>query len=198
MMLITWYNDMEKFTPGNITAHAKYSFILTAFGLQYLAPLLFKMPGANMETPPYYSKLLNTPMWDAVRLSDPDDGQTTIFLEVALVDAILPKVIKETPVQGRNGTVKEYIATGDWQINIKGAVFGEEKNAYPLTEIATLTKLAKLRKQVAIESKLINHLDVTNVVIKNLSWRQLTGCMNKISFEISCVSDEPFELQQKR
>ena len=189
---------MEKFTPGNIAAHAKYSFILTSFGLQYLTPLLFQMSGEDMQTPPYHSKQLNTPLWDAVRLTDPDDETTSIFLEVALVDAVLPKVIKETPIQGRDGTVKEYIASGDWQINIKGAIFGEEKNAYPLSEIATLTQIARLRKQVAIESKLINHLDVTNVVIKNLSWRQVTGCMNKMCFEISCISDTPYELQTKK
>lgn len=186
---------MEKITPGDIAAHAKYLFILNSLGLQYLRPLLYGVPKSEAAEPPYYTRQLKTPVWDAVKLFDNDNPATAIFMEIALVDATLPKIVKETAVQGRAGTVKEYIATGDWQLTIRGAVFSEDKNAYPLKDIDNLVKLSKLKKQIAVESQLINHIGVTNVVIKSLVFKQQTGCMNKMAFEISCISDAPYELE---
>jgi len=79
---------------------------------------------------------LGTPIFADLRF--PDDE---LILESVLIEVRQTKNIQRTPVQGRNGTVKEYIADGDYDITIRGVITTPRINSYPLDEVRALVSI---------------------------------------------------------
>jgi len=198
-----------------MTSAYKYNFVLSSFGLQYLRPLFFTVPifqndESRGDRGQEYSILqynqgvkikdstLGTPVFDNVVLADNlQNPSLRIELDVVLIDAELPKIIKKTQVMGRNGRIKEYIADDDWKINIKGAVFSDTKDAYPEEKIRILKNLARLSSEIEVASIFMNDLlGVDTLVIESFGLAQRSGMMNAQAFQLKCSSDLPYEIIQ--
>lgn len=138
------------------------------------------------------------PVFLSVTLSLPDeapaDGMT---LNTVLVEFSLQKNIVKTAVQGRSGTVKEYISNGDWAITISGLLVSEEKT-YPQEEVNRLTNYATGTQALTVTNDLFSQLGINNLVIEEYSLPTAEGFINVQPFELSCVSDDPFELKLKK
>ena len=76
---------------------------------------------------------LGTPYWTNLKVLPLSytDPITQEFISVdeqeyitCLITITGSKNVIKTPIQGRNGTIKEYIAQNDYSINIKGGIFG--------------------------------------------------------------------------
>jgi hypothetical protein len=105
-----------------------------------------------------------------------------------MIDVSQDKVIVTTPINGRDGTVKEYIYTDDHQVTIRGLLIGDG-NAYPYDARRNLTNMFKINNAYAVESRLLNEMGVLSLVIKSIQFNELEGYNNVCPFTITCISD---------
>lgn len=105
--------------------------------------------------------------------------------------------IVSTALTGRDGTVKEYINEGDWQINIVLGVqsvrSGVITDDYPAEELKALRAFFDEPKAIEVHSEFLAIFDITKIVINSLSLTQATHA-NYQEVSISAVSDEDYEI----
>ncbi len=127
------------------------------------------------------------------------DGSQISILRGVKIDAVVmtitqSKNIVTTPIQGRNGTVKEYISDNDYQIEIEG-VLATRDNSYPIDDVNNLIEILKAPVAIKMVSKYLAHFGITDVVVTGYEMPQSTGYENIQQFRISGLSDKPVELQ---
>ena len=61
-----------------------------------------------------------------------------LVLNTVLMSVSNSKNVVTTALQGREGTIKEYVSAGDYVINIQGKLVSETKNQYPIEDVETL------------------------------------------------------------
>lgn len=171
------------------------NLVLKTWGLQHLAPIWMSGKANSLN-----SKITRREgvAIDKIILADQSIDQATIKLDLdcVIVEAELPKVIKYTQLQGRNGSVKEYIADDDWVINMKGVIVSGDKESYPQTEVGLLQELSAIKDRIYVSSEFINKLlDVTSIVIERIKLPQREGKISQQAFEIIARSDTAFELE---
>jgi hypothetical protein len=110
------------------------------------------------------------------------------------------KVVVETPMTERRGTVKELINIEDYEIVIKGFIIGEA-NEFPEAEVATLREVYEKNVALSIQCPLTDLFLLRpgrngsdKVVIKELRLPSITGVKNIRPYELYMVSDEAFSL----
>lgn len=138
------------------------------------------------------------PVFLSVTLSLPGEAPTDgLTLNTVLVEFSLQKNIVKTAVQGRSGTVKEYISNGDWAVSISGLLVSDDKT-YPQEEVNRLTSYATATQALIVTNDLFSQLGINNLVIEEFSLPTAEGFINVQPFQLSCVSDDPFELKLKK
>ena len=131
---------------------------------------------------------------------DNQTGNTiTSFNKDIVIDSVLfnvaqQKHIVETSIQGRNGTVKEYISDGDYSIDIKGTLTAPNgKSVRDL--INPLIQACKAQIALRIDSWYLTELfGITNLVVYYYNFPQNAGGYSTQHFELQCKSDTPIEL----
>lgn len=144
------------------------------------------------------SAMLGTPVYDQVILKRDIDSSNVddIFkFDSVLVTVSQSKNIVKTPIQGRNGTVKEYISDGDYDITLKGVIVNENPLRSPLEFIETLHNLLLEQNELSIVSNYIVLFGINYVVIESYNFNQVEGSVNQIQFDMKLLSDEPVELK---
>ncbi|MCC3159522.1 DUF6046 domain-containing protein [Hymenobacter sp. 15J16-1T3B] len=140
--------------------------------------------------------LLGLPMFQRVLLG-PVGGE--VLLQEPIVTIDRPKLIVTTEIQGRDGSVKEYISDGDFQLTIKGILAppisnGQYARRYPEAEVQALKRVLDLPEALPIACRLCGLHGIHNVVVKHRSWPPLPGFTNLQAYEIQLVSDNAPEL----
>jgi hypothetical protein len=118
-------------------------------------------------------------------------------LDTVLIDVSQTKNIVTTAVQGRNGTIKEYVSDGDYVINIKGAITTPQSSAYPTGAVRDLLTILKQPAALSIISDYLRIFDIYQIVVTDYRFSQSEGFTNVQFFEINCISDTPDYLIQK-
>jgi hypothetical protein len=131
-----------------------------------------------------------------------ENGQL-FFMPVWLNDILLPictisgnskKVIVETPLTGRRGTVKELIRCEDYQFRVQGICFGYNRE-FPEEKIQELKDLFEITRSVRIKSAFTDiFIKDGYVVVTDINFPDTKGVEHVKGFELSLVSDESFEL----
>ncbi len=136
--------------------------------------------------------------------TDPVTGITkyinSIRLNEALITVSVAKTSVDTPRYGGMGTIKDYISSTDYIINIKGKISGDYNNVTNNWEQTYGTwnsqsqkwfaDLAKYNIEIPITCQFLNEVfQVYNVVIKNIELAETEGARNNPTFSISCLSD---------
>lgn len=123
-----------------------------------------------------------------------------IVVETALFNVTQAKVIIKTDIQGRDGTVKEYISLGDYKISIKGVILGNH-GVYPddtktinKTTVSELINMCLINKSLTVNSWYLRQFNIFDIVIESFTLGQLEGEYSSQTFEIEALSDTPFEL----
>lgn len=181
----------------------RIEFILAAFGLNGVRALTyqngeglddrdisFDLEGKDFESNKY--SYLGTPVFDPVSLKS-QNGLISIELDAILTDLTMTKNIITTAVQGRNGTVKEYIADGDYNVTFRGVIASQDKS-YPQFDVSILRDLVQLGEALICESDFLRLFGVNNIVVQSYSIPQREGFQNTQLFELQCLSDQPIEL----
>jgi hypothetical protein len=118
-----------------------------------------------------------------------------VKIDTALFDVSMSRNIITTPIQGRNGTVKEYVSDGDYQINIKGTLVSKNPNLYPELEVVNLVKLCKQPQEIGVVSPYLNSVfGIFHLVIQSYSFPMTEGYQNLQHFDLNCISDRSVEL----
>ena len=146
--------------------------------------------------------LLGTPLFDDITFpagtyinseGGAVDYPELILLSVQLTTSAQKNII-ETPVSGQNGTVKEYISTGDYQIMISGKIT-EFLNLFPADELDKFVEIQNINEAIPIDSKILNEFfNVFNIVIKKITVASIPGSINELDINIDCVSDYDLDL----
>ena len=130
-----------------------------------------------------------------------------LFQEV-IISVTQERNIVTTPLQGRDGTIKEYISNGDYGITLDIALTDYEgepseqadeefllpKQDYPLNQLETLRKLLTTPEAVEVESDFLYAFGIKSAVVTSFSLQQETHS-NRQSVQIQMLSDEPYEIK---
>ncbi|MDY3337789.1 DUF6046 domain-containing protein [Riemerella anatipestifer] len=131
-----------------------------------------------------------------------------IFNEVVM-SVTQERNIVTTPLQGRDGTIKEFISNGDYVITVDAGVMEGQKqvdneddevsfqipgNTYPNAELERLRKILTLPKAIEVHSEFLKIFGITSAVVKSFSLVQETHS-NRQSIQIQMLSDTPYEIK---
>lgn len=174
----------------------RFQFILESFGLQQLRTRAYEFVKQEVVTDEAIgTSAIDTPVFDNVILQDTDQNPTIqLRIDAVLIDAALPKNIVKTPLNGRNGTIKEYISDSDWIVTFRGSLWSGKIDVFPKDDFDTLVRLCKIQKELVVVSKFLQMLGVHNLVVERASFPQREGYWSNPLFEIQCASDIPVEL----
>ena len=128
----------------------------------------------------------------------PVDEQARIVNDFEIIDVILSvskdKNIVKTPVQGRPGTVKEYISDGDYRVAARGVLVTPYRETTPKEEALTLEAFCSLGQTLEVASNYLEIFDVFTVVVDDFGVSQIPGTLNMYEFRIMMTQDTPIEL----
>jgi hypothetical protein len=137
------------------------------------------------------SRIFNQPIYSDITFaagSYTDQNNLTqnyalLNVEDVLITVMNTKNIIKTTLQGRNGTVKEYISDGDFTIKIEGRIYGQE-----------LLDICLVPQSINVTSSFLKLFNVEDIVIESYNVDQVEGVRNYQPFTLNCVSDTPLIL----
>lgn len=202
--------------PPNPAGQAE--LIAKSFGLTFLKPKFFRVDTDTMlkeqdainaaildnnETFSDSRSKFGLPMFDvllfnAVNYTSNDGKEISVpnfSMGAALCDVTMTRNIVKTQIAGRNGTVKEYMSDGDYQINIKGVLSSLYQNVAPKDSMNQLLGFCNAPVNFNVTSNFLGYFGIYTVVVEDYSFNQLEGKRNVISFELHCSSDMPIEIK---
>ncbi len=123
------------------------------------------------------------------------NSQVLLRIDTVLMVVTQTKEIIRTAIQGRNGTVKEYISDGDFYINIQGAIMSNYPLVYPKEDVELFIEIMGLKKAIPIASMFLDMFSIQNMVVENYSIAEKLGSRNEVPFQINALSDYPIEFK---
>ena len=167
-------------------------------------PALLPSFGDIAQSLPIRISTLGTPIYDDVTFRagsyTNDNGDTVTYkgfsLESVQITVNQSKNIVESQVAGRNGTVKEYISMGDFEVNINAKV-SELFNVFPYDQMETFNRIKNSPETVKVTSKVLNEIfEVEDFVINDITLSTIPGSINEVDLQIRMTSDEDIDLQK--
>jgi len=127
-----------------------------------------------------------------------------IVMQTALVDVSMSKNIVKTAIQGRDGTVKEYVSLGDYLITIQGNIIGITEgntvedigNVYPAIDTERLIQICQIPDAIEVTSEFLQLFGISQMVISDFKFAELQGFRNMQPFQITALSDTPINLEE--
>ena len=189
----------------------KLKFILKGAAIDSTKGLLYRRRKFD-EDLPKKSSMLNTEVFTNLSFNAgsfiPLGGGEPITYEKIIIDTVLMTVtqvknIIRTPIQGKSGTIKEYVADGDFEIDVSGIIVSEGENTYPTDDVESLMQIFTIPDSLKVTSEFLDHFGVivpkgmagiSEVVITDFSFPQTEGMRNSQVFTCKMISDTPIEL----
>ena len=131
-----------------------------------------------------------------IDVTDGNKTKTAQMFEIqnCLISVNQTKNIVMTSIQGRKGTVKEYISDGDLEINVK-CVLNARNGEVPTEQIKKLLTNLTANTSLPVTNKVLNeYFNCFNVVVLDFTHPQQIGSLSSWKFEFNCLSDYPVEL----
>lgn len=182
---------------------SKVGFQIGRTGLQVLKGQLFNVPDQAFDEPIGTSPL-GTPIYDDITFPAGQYinlfGDVIAFDEVVLQNVLIvanrAKNVIKTPVQGRDGTVKEYISAGDYVISVSGQIVSDS-NTYPEIEVEAFSALMDVNAALSVVSSFLNDsIGVGDLVIESHNVSQVRGSRNTVNISFQAVSDVNIDLEE--
>ena len=124
-------------------------------------------------------------------------GELDFFdLDHVLVGVRQNKQIVKTQVEGLDGTIKEYISLGDYEITIRGNLVNEiDGFARPTQQMNNLLRFLRYNDAIRMVSKATLPHNIESVVVMDYSFDEQAGYVNQIPCRIRLLSDTPEEIK---
>lgn len=161
--------------------------------------------GAYQPDSPDRTSALGTPVYGSITLGDGDaDGRNTYtdaqgvesFYRTVQIDCALvnigfnPKVIK-TDIQGLPQTIKEFISSGDNDVNITG-IFNSTPGVAPMDFIINMSKLFAAPVPIPVTNYYLNANNIYYIcIMPGTTMGQMEGEYATQRFTIVAISDVP-------
>lgn len=138
-------------------------------------------------------------------VADTFDELKSYDLPFPVVSVASKKMIIETPLTERVGTVKELISIEDFEITIRGLIINQTKESidFPEADVAQMVEIFRVGAAIQIASPLTDifliHPDrkgTDNVVVRSFELLPIKGVQTVRPYEMRLVSDAPFNLNQ--
>ena len=145
---------------------------------------------------------LNTPVYSNIHFLDVEYTDTQgrlIRTNGKVYDAVLltvsqAKKIIRTEIQGRDGTVPEYIGMDDYKITINGIITGPN-GVRPVDEISILKKMLDVPVAIDVACDYLNSLGIQSIIVDSYVLEQQAGGYSYQIFSIECSSFIPVQLR---
>ena len=137
------------------------------------------------------SSLLGTSVFSDMLL---DNGIDQLYIDAALFEVSRQKNIVLTQVTGRDTSVKEYINSNDYIVNVKGVLHTFKSNNYPIGDVNALISIFDTNTAIKVICPFLRLFGIFNIVIQDHSIPQKEGTENLQPFQFTAISDEPIEL----
>lgn len=132
---------------------------------------------------------------NVLMLSTIDDSLRIQFVDV-LIKVEQVNTIKETPLVGTKGTIKEYIQAHDYNVIIRGNLISENPKAFPYEMLQGLIRILQEPAALKVASKYLEAFDISKIVLKRADYDQTQQKFtNVMPFSLTFISDEDYELQ---
>ena len=207
-------------------AGAKKNFdISKSVGISRGKAALFREQKQFEEETPDMTSYLGTPIFDPFRflggnffesedikkenpIPFPDsDGAEGfgLIIPAAIIEVTQSKNIITTAIQGRAGTVKQFVSDGDFLITVTGLIVGQNVdgevidigNNYPFDDVQKLVTICKVPDPISVVSTFLGSIfGINEVVITNYNIPQKEASRDTQPFQISMLSDVPIDLNE--
>lgn len=122
------------------------------------------------------------------------DGPDRLRFESVLITVSQDKKIITTEIQGKNGTVKEYIGDGDYQVTVDGIISGKNGQR-PIDQIRSLKKMLDAPIAIQVASTYLQTLDINYLVLQSYQMGEQMGGYSYQTFSLFFLSDVQQELK---
>jgi hypothetical protein len=160
------------------------------------------IPAALTPDSPLYMSILGTPIFSDITLGDftnagantftDNNGVRRSFRPMTFATVLMTinqvKNIEKTTIQGRDGTIKEYIGMGDFAVTINGILPGSN-GVYPRDDVAALQAILAAPVALVATSWWLQLFNIHYLVVDDFDVPQLPGEQSQQSFSIHCSSD---------
>lgn len=127
-----------------------------------------------------------------------EDGETLVVND-AVVTVTQEKHIVRTTLVGLNGTIKEYICNGDYDISIAVGIVavdagGQIVDEYPEEGIRKVKEFLDENKAVEVSSVFLGVFGIDRMVVTRFSLKQETAS-NRQTIDVRALSDEDYVIK---
>ncbi|HTA62710.1 MAG TPA: DUF6046 domain-containing protein [Bacteroidia bacterium] len=193
------------------------SKIAAAHNLKALTAKFFKAPLTGLPDLPDKittiepNFLINALVYDSVTFMgngadgalsyfDENKGQTITVpkMQIPIALCTVTKNIKvvTTDIAGRNGTIKQYINTGDYEIVIRGIFTTGVSDKYPTEAMKHLQQITNATSEVKVVSEFLHLFDINYLVFTKCEFEQGEDEGRDMQkFTLSCMSETPFTIK---
>ena len=162
----------------------------------------YNIPQGAQRDAAISTSLLNTPVYSNIHFLDVEYTDTrgrTVRTNGNIYDAVLitvsqAKKIIRTEIQGRDGTVPEYVGMDDYKIQINGIITGSN-GVRPVDEISTLKKMLDVPVAIDVACDYLNSLGIHSLIVDSYELAQAAGGYSYQAFSIACSSFVPVQLR---
>lgn len=114
----------------------------------------------------------------------------TLLLETLFINVDRTKNIVKNQVMGLNGTVKEFVNSGDYIIRLTGTIASDNKWLYPEDQLIDMIDLCNVEDSISISNDYLNKLfQVDSIVVESFSFGQSERFSNIVAYTLNCISD---------
>lgn len=183
-----------------------YSFTLAGIALRTKANLYrFDTPEDATDTFGMKLPISDAERWldrfslSALNLELPD-GETIKMPEV-VITVSLQKQIKTTPVNGLEGTIKEYFDNGDYNLQIETGIVALNKDGYivdkyPSEGVTRLKKFLDHSGSLNVHCPILDLFGISQLVVMSYTI-QCAAHSNHQNVSITAVSDKDYTIRQE-
>jgi hypothetical protein len=122
------------------------------------------------------------------------NGPDRLRYEQVLITVSQQKLIVKTQIQGRNGSVKEYIGLDDYQVQVNGIITGNNGHM-PIDEISALQKMCIAPIPIEVASTYLQLFGIDYLVLDSFEFPESEGGYSYQKFTLSFFSDTQQELE---
>jgi len=166
-------------------------------------PILNNKPAAIYEAPESVEPLditgapvdrysyLGTPIWAPLTI---EQGGQSVEFTSALIHVVESSTMVRTPVQGRDGTVKEWFSYGDHEITLELTISSIDSEVYPYDQVQAARDILRKKTSIDVVSDYLLLYEVYQLAIEKVEWIQRPGFKNIQGIRVTAYSDSPEEL----
>ncbi len=153
-----------------------------------------------------HSDQTGIPMWDYFQFDLPAGegvADTTVSVGSGYESFVMPDTtVCETEIYRKTVVTEmvkakdviEIIGDGLWSMTFRGFIINTESDTYPTDKKRSMQGAFKVGRAVKVISKLLNDMDIHDVVITGLRFPSMPGYANVQPFEMTAIEDVPIEL----